>query len=186
MKSRLRDSFGTEAPIIGAPTEIEGARALAEQSLDGRYQFQQWALTLIDAAPAGPAVVKKGADAGIDGRLTFTDVGGILRTVIVSVKSGGVNRAMVGDLAGVVQGEGAAMGLVITLEEPTAPMRLEAAKAGEFYSELSRRSYPKVQIITIRELLDGRKPDIPLLVLPTYQQAEKVEEVSPGQEKLFG
>lgn len=186
MKARLRDSFGIEAPIIGAPTEVEGARALAEQSLNGRYQFQQWALTLVDAAPAGPATPKKGADSGIDGKLTFTDVGGQLRTVIVSVKSGGVNRAMVSDLAGVVQGEGAAMGLFITLEEPTKPMRLDAAKAGEFVSELSKRSYPKIQIITIRELLDGRRPEIPLLVLPTYQQAERVDQPSPGQVEMFG
>jgi DNA modification methylase len=186
MKNRLAGAFGVEAPIIGAPTEVEGARALAEQSLQGRYQFQQWALTLVDAAPAGPAMPKKGADSGIDGRLTFTDVGGQLRTVIVSVKSGGVNRAMVGDLAGVVQGEGAAMGLFITLEEPTKPMLLEAAKAGEFYSELSKRSYPKIQILTIRELLDGRKAEIPLLVLPAYSQAEPVEKASPGQVEMFG
>lgn len=140
----------------------------------------------MDAAPAGPGTPKKGADADIDGRLTFTDVGGQLRTVIVSVKSGGVNRSMVGDLAGVVQGEGAAMGLLITLEEPTKPMLLEAAKAGEFESELSKRSYSKIQISTIRELLDGRKPEIPLLVLPAYEQAEKVEKESPGRVEMFG
>lgn len=186
MKARLHDSFGVEAPIIGAPTEVEGARALAEQGLTGRYQFQQWALTLVDAAPTGSGAMKKGADSGIDGRLTFTDVGGNLQTVIVSVKSGGVNRAMVSDLAGVVQREGAAMGLFITLEEPTAPMRKDAPSAGEFYSELSRRTYPKIQIMTIKDLLDGRKPEIPLLIMPTYQQAEKVEQESPGQEKLFG
>lgn len=186
MKSRLHDIFGLEAPIIGAPTEVNGARALAEQGLTGRYQFQQWGLTLVDAAPAGPATPKKGADGGIDGKLTFTDVGGQLRTVIISVKSGGVNRGMVSDLAGVVQSQGAAMGLFITLEEPSAPMRKDAAAAGEFYSELSKRSYPKIQIMTIKELLDGRKPEIPLLVLQPYQQAERVEQESPGQEKLFG
>jgi site-specific DNA-methyltransferase (adenine-specific) len=185
MRSRLHNSFGIEAPIIGAPTEVDGARALAEQSLTGRYQFQQWALTLVDAAPAGPAMPKKGADTGIDGKITFTDAGGQIRTVIVSVKSGGVTRNMISDLAGVIQREGAAMGLFITLEEPTAPMRKDAASYEEFYSELAKRSYPKVQILSIRELLDGRKPEIPLLVLPTYQQAEKVQE-SPGQETMFG
>jgi site-specific DNA-methyltransferase (adenine-specific) len=184
MRARLRNSFGIEAPIIGAPTEVEGARALAEQGLTGRYQFQQWALTLVDAAPAGPSMPKKGADSGIDGKLTFTDVGGQLKTVIISVKSGGVSRPMVSDLAGVVQSQGAAMGLFITLEEPTKPMLQDAAAAGEFYSELSKRSYPKIQIMTIRELLDGRKPEIPLLVLPSYEQAER-EKQSPGQTELF-
>jgi site-specific DNA-methyltransferase (adenine-specific) len=186
MKARLFNSFGIDVRIIGAPTEVEGARALAEQGLEGRYQFQQWALTLVDAAPAGPATPKKGADSGIDGRLTFTDIGGQLRTVMVSVKSGGVDRGMVGELVGVVQRDAAAMGLFITLEEPSKPMLQEAAAAGEFYSELSKRSYPKIQIITIRELLDGRKPEIPLLVLPAYQQADRVDPASPGQVEMFG
>jgi site-specific DNA-methyltransferase (adenine-specific) len=186
MKARLHDMFGIEAHIVGAPTEVAGARLLAEQGLEGRYQFEHWALTLVDAHPAGGGEKKKGADSGIDGKITFTDVGGKLQTVIVSVKSGGVNRGMVSDLAGVVAREGAAMGLFVTLEEPSAPMKMDAAQAGEFYSELSDRSYPRIQIITIRELLDGWKPQIPLLVMPTYQQAEKVEEEAPGQEKLFG
>ncbi len=186
MKSRLHDMFGMEARIVGAPTEVAGARLLADQGLEGRYQFEHWALTLVDAYPAGAGVKKKGADSGIDGKITFTGVGGKLETVIVSVKSGGVNRGMVSDLAGVVSREGAAMGLFVTLEEPTGPMKADAALAGEFFSELSNRSYPKIQIITIRELLDGRKPQVPLLVMPTYQQAEKVEQQAPGQERLFG
>jgi DNA modification methylase len=186
MKARLHDMFGIEAHIVGAPTEVAGARLLAEQGLEGRYQFEHWALTLVDAHPAGGGEKKKGADSGIDGKITFTDVGGKLQSVIVSVKSGGVNRGMVSDLAGVVAREGAAMGLFVTLEEPSGPMKADAALAGEFHSELSDRTYPKVQIITIRELLDGRKPQIPLLVLPTYQQAEKVEQESPGQETMFG
>ena len=44
-----------------------------------------------------------------------------------------------------------------------------------------------MQILTIRELLEEhRKPDLPFLVLPAFHQAEKVEPVSAGQEKLFG
>jgi hypothetical protein len=79
------------------------------------------------------------------------------------------------------------MGLSITLEEPTGPMKQEAAIAGTYHSEVSGKDYPKVQILTIRELLEEhRKPDLPLLVLPAFQQAEKVEVESPGQEKLFG
>jgi site-specific DNA-methyltransferase (adenine-specific) len=186
MKARLHDIFGIEAHIVGAPTEVEGARLLAEQGLEGRYQFEHWALTLVDAHPAGSSQKKKGADSGIDGKITFTDAGGQLKTVIVSVKSGGVNRGMVSDLVGVVQRERAAMGLFVTLESPSGPMKEEAAKAGEFYSEIADRSYPRIQIVTIKDLLDGKKPQIPLLVLPTYQQAEKLDTVSPGQTEMFG
>jgi site-specific DNA-methyltransferase (adenine-specific) len=49
MRARLKDSFGLEeVPVVGQPTEVEGARQLA-QSPEGRYQFQWWALGLVDA-----------------------------------------------------------------------------------------------------------------------------------------
>jgi DNA modification methylase len=185
MRSRLRDAFpslGT-VKVIGQPTEVEGARMLAQQSLDGRYEFQYWALSLVDAQPVEK---KKGADSGIDGRITFTDTGGEVRPVLVSVKSGNVNVSQLRDLVGTMQREAAPLGLFVTLEEPSKPMLVEAAGAGTFHSELANRDYPKVQVLTIRELLDGRRPQLPLLVLPTFQQAEKVEQESPGQEKLFG
>ncbi|MBA3779845.1 MAG: restriction endonuclease [Chloroflexi bacterium] len=122
MRARLRDTFLLDhVPVIGQPTEVEGARQLA-QSADGRYQFQWWALGLVDARPVG-GVAKKGADQGIDGVVTFTDVGGRIEKVLVSVKSGGVNSSMIRDLKGTLEREKAAIGLFITLEEPSEPMR---------------------------------------------------------------
>lgn len=186
MRARLRDSFPElgEVKVIGQPNEVEGARMLAAQNLEGRYEFQYWALSLIDSQPVGDR--KKGADSGIDGRITFTDAGGQVRPVLVSVKSGHVNVAQVRDLIGTMQREGAPLGVFLTLEEPSKPMLVEAAGAGVFYSELSKREYPRVQIFTIRELLDGRRPSLPLLVLPTYQQAERVEKKAAEQQELFG
>jgi DNA modification methylase len=186
IRARLHDSFPElgEVKVIGQPTEVEGARMLAAQSLDGRYEFQYWALSLIDAQPIGDR--KKGADAGIDGRITFTDAGGPVRPILVSVKSGHVNVAQVRDLIGTMQRDNAPLGVFLTLEEPSKPMLVEAAGAGVFYSEVSKREYPRVQIFTIRELLDGRRPALPLLVLPTYQQAAKVEKKAGDQQELFG
>jgi DNA modification methylase len=87
MRARMKDSFGLEdVEVIGQPTEVEGARALA-QSPEGRYQFQWWALALVDAQPVGGAQ-RKGADQGIDGTITFTDKNNELERVLVSVKSG--------------------------------------------------------------------------------------------------
>ena len=77
---------------------------------------------------------KKGADRGIDGKITFTDVGGMLRTVLVSVKSGHVSASMVRDLKGTMEREDAPIGLFVTLEEPSREMRQEAT-AGFFHSE---------------------------------------------------
>jgi site-specific DNA-methyltransferase (adenine-specific) len=186
MRARLRDSFPElgAVKVIGQPNEVDGARMLAAQSLEGRYEFQYWALSLIDAQPVGDR--KKGADSGIDGRITFTDAGAAVRPVLVSVKSGHVNVAQVRDLIGTMQREGAPLGVFLTLEEPSKPMLVEAAGAGVFYSELSKREYPRVQVFTIRELLDGRRPSLPLLVLPTYQQAERVEKKAAEQQELFG
>ena len=75
-------------------------------------------------------VQKKGADQGVDGVITLSDERNDLETVIVSVKSGHVGSPAVQQLKGAVESEKAAIGLFITLEEPTAPMRLEAEKAG--------------------------------------------------------
>ncbi len=174
MRARLKDTFGlADVEVIGQPTEVEGARQLA-QSPEGRYQFQWWALGLIDAQPVG-GVERKGADRGIDGRITFTGQDKKLESVLVSVKSGHVNSGQVRDLKGTVEREKAAMGIFVTLEEPTREMRLEATTAGMY--RVWERDYPKIQIVSIRELLEeGRKPSLPPLVLPTYQQAERVKE----------
>lgn len=182
MRARLKDTFGlADVEVIGQPTEVEGARQLA-QSPEGRYQFQWWALNLIDAQPVG-GVQKKGADRGIDGRITFTGQDKKLQSVLVSVKSGHVNSSMVRDLKGTVEREKAAMGIFVTLDEPTREMRLEATTAGMY--RIWERDYPKLQIVSIRELLEeGRKPDLPPLVLPTYQRAERARETG-GEQLAF-
>jgi DNA modification methylase len=186
MKARLRDSFGIEVPVIGQPTEVAGARAMLDGSLESKYQFQWWALDLVGAQPQGGSK-KKGADKGVDGVINFTGAGGKMESAIVSVKSGTVGAAMVQQLKGAMETHGAAMGLFITLDEPTGPMKQEASVAGLYHSEVSGKDYPRIQILTVRELLEEhKKPELPLLLLPTYQQAEKVEPESPGQEKLFG
>ena len=187
MKSRLKDVFDIEAPIIGQPTEVDGARELARQD-DGRYQFQWWALNLIDARPLG-GTEKKGADRGIDGRVTFT-IGpkGEMGQALVSVKSGKVNSSMVRDLKGTIEREKAEIGVFITLEEPSSEMKLEATTAGVYTSPIDGRDYPRIQIVTIRELLEeGKKPMLPLLILSPYQQAERIaDKRAAEQQELFG
>jgi Adenine specific DNA methylase Mod len=185
MRARLKDSFGLEdVPVIGQPTEVDGARQLA-QSPEGRYQFQWWALGLVDAKPL--AGEKKGSDRGIDGLITFTDKNNELQSVLVSVKSGGVNSSMVRDLKGTLEREKAAIGLFVTLEEPTKEMRLEASTAGIFHSDLWNRDYPRIQLLSIRELLEEhRKPELPPFVLSTYQQAERIRKLDADQQEMFG
>jgi site-specific DNA-methyltransferase (adenine-specific) len=171
----LRDSFGIDVQIEGSPTEVEGARRLAQQLPNGREQFELWALTLVGAMPQG-GVQTRGADKGVDGVISFTGAGWKTETCIVSVKSGGVGSAQIDELKGAMQRHNGVMGLFVTLEEPTKPMRTNAAGAGFYHSDLSGKDYPAVHVLSIRELLEeGKKPNLPLLVLPAYQQAQPVK-----------
>ena len=66
-------------------------------------------------------------------------------------------------------------------------MQLEATTAGVYTSALSGRDYPRIQILTVRDLLEEhRKPDLPVLVLPAYQRAERVDKKAAEQGELFG
>ena len=105
------------------------------------YQFQWWALGLVNARPVEQ---KKGADKGIDGRLFFHDepTGGKTKQIVFSVKAGKLHAPYVRDLRGVVDREKAAIGVLITMDEPTKPMRTEAASAGFYESAWGRAAQP--------------------------------------------
>ena len=174
MKNRLKTAFdivpGRDYEVVGEPADVGGAHALAEQD---RYQFQFWAMSLLEAFPREQA--KRGADRGIDGVVYFID--GPRRSpqkAIVQVKSGRVSSPLIRDLKGTVEREKAALGLFITLEEPTRDMRTEAVSAGFYRSEVWQRDFPKVQVRTVAELLDGRGFELP--PHPSmYQAAQRVE-----------
>jgi len=162
MKYRLKDSFHLEPKkdywVIGEPEDISSARQLA---VDDRYQFQWWALSLIKARPVGDKK-KKGADRGIDGLINFIDDdSGKAKRALVQVKSGHVNSSDIRDLIGVLEREKAEIGVFITLEPPTAPMQKEAVTAGFYHSPGMNNDYPKIQIVTIEDLLQGAKLNIP-------------------------
>jgi hypothetical protein len=154
IKRRLKDAFGDAVKYEerGQPTDFHSAERLAV--LD-KWQFQQWALSLIDARPRieGDG---KGADRGVDGILFFYEGKDERRKILVQIKGGSVNRADVATLLGDVNNQKFAGGVLITLEKPTKPMRLEAADSGRYQSKLWHdRDYPKIQIVTIEGLLDG-------------------------------
>lgn len=191
-KYRLKAAFGLldrkDYDVIGEPADLAGAHQLASED---RYQFQWWALSLIQAQPLGgdgeSKRGKKGADGGIDGVIAFIDdASGKPKRVIVQVKSGHVSSATVRDLRGVVEREKAAIGVLITLEPPTAPMVTEAARAG-VYQSFHWGEFPRLQILTVENLLNGRQR---LLMPPqgqtavTFKQAQREEGEKPAQPGL--
>ena len=188
MKHRLHDTFGAELSdyqVIGLPEDVASARALAEDSNnDGRYQFEYWALGLVDARPA---TGKKGADSGIDGYINFfDDNSGKAKRIIVQVKSGHVNRGMIATLKGDMDREDAAVGIFITLEAPTEPMRQEAIAAGFYEPEsLPGNQFPRVQILTIEQLLNGDQPEYPRFAAPqTFRKAPRRKRQQGVQQTL--
>ncbi len=188
MKRRLSDTFGDDLSpyrVIGLPQDVASARALATESEhDGRYQFEYWALGLVDARPA---TGKKGADSGIDGYINFfDDKSKKAKRIIIQVKSGHVNRSHIATLKGDMEREGAAMGIFITLEKPTESMRQEAIVAGFYESpSLTDNRYPRVQILTIEELLNGEQPKYPRFAFPqTFRKAPRHKHHEGVQPKL--
>jgi len=172
IKTRLDDTFGEKIreqyKVIGEPTTVYDAEQLAK---DDRWQFQLWALGLIPHAHPSD---KKGADRGIDGKLPFLkDLKGNYGEVIFSVKSGHVTVSHVRDLVGVVEREDAQVGVLVSLNEPTQAMRAEVASAGFYESPWGK--HPRIQLITVGELLEGKRIDFPYTrgVAKTFKQAPK-------------
>lgn len=189
-KYRLKDAFdlqaGTDYHVIGEPVSLDSARQLAQ---DDRFQFQWWALSLIQARPQGGDADskkgKKGADKGIDGVISFIDDHtNRPKRILVQVKSGKVSSRDIRDLVGTLDREKAAMGIFLTLEEPTRDMRTEAIAAGYYNSPGWNQNYPKVQILTVGELLRGAKVNMPP-THATFKKAERVKDEGPQQKGLF-
>lgn len=188
LKYRLKDAFGIEEKrdyqVVGEPEDLGSARQLAQ---DDRYQFQWWALSLIQARPlgaqAGSREGKKGSDKGIDGVIPFIDdAGGKPRRAIVQVKSGKVQSRDIRDLISTLHPENAPIGVFITLESPTRDMNTAAAAAGIYRSPGWQRDYPRLQILTIEDLLRGAEVRMPPASL-TFRQAPR-EQGDGGQGRM--
>ena len=172
MRHRLEDTFGAELSpyeVIGDPQDLPGAIALFEQD---PYQFEWWALGLVEARPAGGQ--KKGADKGVDGYIYFfDDDSGQAKKIVVQVKGGGVGSPQVQQLKGAMEREEAQIGAFITLQQPTGPMKREAAEAGFYDPPGLLPPVPRLQILTIEELLSGRKLDYPKVAVATFKKAPR-------------
>ena len=165
IEKRLRDAFGKRCKyaVHGTPKDLDAARDLAQRD---KYQFQWWAVSLVDAQPFQGK--KKGADTGIDGLKFFGDYvqedkklskgSSAFKTckIVVSVKGGGNLKADdIRSLMAVREREGAELALFISLERPTKGMISDAATAG-LYEDGAGRKFARVQLLTIEDLLSGK------------------------------
>jgi len=156
VEQRLQQAFGERVKSLyevkGNPTDFASAKDLANRS---KKEFEVWALSLVGAA-------QRERDGGVDGLLSIPEGKNKYTKIIVQVKGGEIlNPGMVRDLIGTVEKEKAAIGLLITLEEPTSGMRELAIHAGSYTSPIWDKSYPRIQIRTVGELLEGKVFNLP-------------------------
>ena len=107
--------------------------------------------------------------------------------MVFSVKAGHITSLHIRELRGVVEREDAALGALISMREPTKAMRTEAASAGFYTSPWGR--HPRIQLLTIEELLAGKPLDAPPTrqVDRTFKRAQRVKPKLPVEPRLeFG
>jgi site-specific DNA-methyltransferase (adenine-specific) len=186
IKNRLVTRFGPEVAatftVTGEPTTADDAEVLARED---PFQFQAWALGLVGGRPAGPT--KRGGDKGIDGRLYFHDTqGGDTKQIVLSVKAGKLVPNYLRDLRGVIDREGAQIGVLLSFDEPTSGMRSEAASAG-FYDSPWGTRHPRLQMLTVSQLLAGQGIDYPAVTGAnvTFRRAARARPAPGVQTAMF-
>jgi DNA modification methylase len=165
--NRLEDDFGKDlvdaVQIDGIPKDVASATALSQKKDDRlRKEFEKWAVLTYTN---NRAIVneRKGADRGLDGMAYFLTSNADTAKIVFQVKSGNIQRGDISKLVGDMQAEQAELATLLTLEEPTKPMRLQARVAGRYHHELTGRDYPRIEIVTIREILeDAKRIELPI------------------------
>ncbi|QDK03772.1 DNA methylase [Streptomyces phage Yasdnil] len=179
--ARLRHTYGEEIrktyEILGIPRDIAGAAALFKRS---PFEFERWCVMMLDGQPNEKQV----GDRGIDGVIRFPiDGKGGSDRVLVSVKGGATNPGHVRDLVGTVESQRAAMGVFVCMNEPTKGMADAANHSGAYNHPANGQRYPKVQIISVKDLINGKRPNMPTALLPYFQAQRRYGEEQT--EKLF-
>jgi site-specific DNA-methyltransferase (adenine-specific) len=178
IERRLKDAFpGIVYEVHGTPKDLASAQDLAARD---KHQFELWALAQVDAQPWKGG--RKGPDGGIDGIIYFKPDGKRTEKAIVEVKGGGTGVKDIGRLAQVMEREKAPLGVFVTAEPPTRAMEKDAAAVGRFEDEWGR-TYPRLQIITLAELFQGKKPAIPFVDPASVKRAKREE--TGKQERLI-
>lgn len=168
VRRRLEDAYldhkdgpALDYELHGIPRDLAGAKALFKESA---FDFERWAVSMVHGQPNEKQV----GDKGIDGVIRFPlDAKTSVGRCIVSVKGGGqVNPAMVRDLGGTITNHKAEMGVLIVMDRAT-PGMIDAANHGGSYTwPVNGGTFPRVQLITVAQLLKGELPKLPPVLTP--------------------
>ncbi|MCA1606564.1 MAG: restriction endonuclease, partial [Acidobacteria bacterium] len=170
--ARLRHTYGEKIrgtyEIRGIPRDLAGATALFRHS---PFEFERWCVMLLDGQPNEKQV----GDKGVDGVIRFPLDKKTSGRILVSVKGGSTNPGHVRDLLGTVQSQNAAMGIFVCMQKPTKGMIDAANHSGGYRYPVNGQQFPKVQIITVEELLSGKQPAMPTTLLPYFQAQRRYD-----------
>lgn len=182
IEKRLNKAFKTDAfkefefEVKGRPQSLASAQDLAKRD---KHQFELWALSVVDAVPWKGG--RKGADGGIDGIIYFKPDGKKSEKAIVEVKGGSTGVKDIGRLAQVVDREKALLGVFITAQMPTPKMVSDAASVGLWTHEETGRKFPKLQILTLAEIFQGKRPEIPYVDTGAVKRAKRENTSKQGK-----
>ncbi|MBE8182387.1 MAG: site-specific DNA-methyltransferase [Candidatus Portiera sp.] len=162
---KLKDK---DIPVNGIPTDIKGAQQLA---VEKPFDFEKWVLTRLDGFMPNR---KQTGDGGLDGRAKIAhpkaDESGL---AIAEVKGGAnVGVAQIRAFAEVIQREGAQLGVFITLRKLNASgaIRQVLANMNSEPVTIESKGYSRLQLYSIEEYFDSRKPNLPPMLDPYTSQ----------------
>jgi site-specific DNA-methyltransferase (adenine-specific) len=177
IEKRLTEAFpAIQFEVKGRPQSLAAAQNLAQRD---KHQFELWALSVVDAVPWQGG--RRGPDGGIDGIIYFKPDGKRTEKAIVEVKGGGIGVKDIGRLAQVMEREKAPLGVFITAQNPTRAMERDAASVGIWENELTGRKHSRLQILTLAELFQGKRPDIPWVDASVLKKAKREDTSKQGK-----
>jgi site-specific DNA-methyltransferase (adenine-specific) len=174
-----------EIEISGFPRDIASAKELAENTVDGRYTFQSW---IVEVMLGGILNPKRTGDGGWDGYITFDKPDGEKGRVIIEVKSGNVNVKNMREFVDVVKTMDADIGIYVCFaKQVTQPMEKKVKEQGYFDEQNFGTRIPKIQIITVEDLLDGKEIRLPgtFYKKTTFKKATVGDNRKLDEPKLF-
>lgn len=157
IKRRLKDTYKeslNKFEVRGTPTDEPSAIRLWEENA---FAFQDWWLTEFEVFSTTEGT--KGADKGIDGIGQYLVGKDTVIRVAFQVKGGKVQSKDIDALIGVLSKHKCDLGIFLTTESPTRPMMDTAA--GQGFAEYPGFKYPKIQILTLKEFFDHKRPKLP-------------------------
>jgi DNA modification methylase len=171
--SRLIHSFGEKTRntfiINGFPKDISSAKELAENVTGGRLKFEEW---IVEVMLHGILNESKN-QMGYDGYFTF-DMQGEKQIGMIEVKSGSANPSQLNHFIKTVESKNGNIGVFVCFnKEISQKMQIIAKNEGYYNKDYFGTEYPKIQILTVEDLLNGKTMLSPRSTKTTFKIAPK-------------